>query len=161
MHDETPVTRSSNRVLMGLGLTAALVLVACLGLGAAAFLVAHDPVVKGAVASRSHRTGAVLEAMSAPGTKELKAIGCAQALVFDGHDMDDLVGDLVDGGRPGDLERVKVVCRGELSLALPPCDLVAKTWAQAANPTVPFLVSSVNPTGRCVGRYDASGQREP
>jgi hypothetical protein len=163
MSAETPASPAgrSKGCLVALGVTATLAVMAILGLGALLSRLSHSPLVKDAVAKRSHRSNAVMAAMSAVGTKELKAIGCSQALVFEGNEMDELVGDLVDAGRQGDLERVKVICRGELAIALPRCDLVAKTFVAAANPARGFLVSSVNATERCEGRYTSSGEREP
>ena len=103
------------------------------------------------------------EAQKAPGTKELRAKGCMQAMAIDMDKIAGLVKDLSPDASdlPAGSERTLVSCTVPLMAAeVPECDDLAKTYVAAASPAAPFRVT-VQQQGaaqaKCTKVYDASG----
>ena len=112
-----------------------------------------------------------LEAQRAPGTKELRGLGCKQAMVVDMAKLERLVSRFDAGAPPPRSElSVMVVCQAGYIGTPPACDDAARTYVAAAGaPARKFAVtvneqgknrpvcSSVNePDGTKVGDFDAS-----
>jgi hypothetical protein len=104
------------------------------------------------------------EAAAAPGTGELRAMGCDRAMVFDTSRLAELARELEDDElqRGADPEVRLVVCQRVSVDAVPECDAVAQRYVQAV-PTQPgpftVMVQSVQEQQtRCMSRYAADGQ---
>jgi hypothetical protein len=153
--------KGSNGCLMVLGVFAALALVACLVGGVFAWRTAQNPEVKKAMATAGKGLSLLTKSSSAAGAKEVKALGCQQAFVFDRAEMGSLISDFVDAGTDlDDVGGVLVVCQARSAREQPGCDLIATTYAKAASPTAEFTVSATaGSVSSCGGTYDASGAR--
>ncbi len=155
-----PKKKGSNGCLMVLGVFAVLGLLACLATGVVVWRKSQDPDVKKALAVAGKGFSLLTKASTAQGTKELKAVGCTQALVFDRAEMGAVLDEVLDAGGAADFEGVLVVCQVNAGRPLPACDLLATTYVKAAAPTAPFRVSAtVGGAESCSGEYEASGQR--
>lgn len=105
------------------------------------------------------------EARTAPGTKELRAAGCREAMVFDPARMGDLMREFTDGGPPkGDptKEPRLVVCQVGALGSAPTCDKLAATYVSAAQPTTPFHITVQVQGGskpKCAQVYTQAGAR--
>jgi len=104
------------------------------------------------------------EAAAAPGTGELRAVGCDRAMVFDTSRLAELARELEDteAEHGADPEVRLVVCQRASADAVPECDAVARRYVQAV-PTQPgpftVMVQSVQEQQtRCMSRYAADGQ---
>ena len=90
------------------------------------------------------------ESLTAPGTKELRDMGCATAAVLDMERMTKLVTRFVDAGRSNASKlpfRMMVTCQpGSFSNTSPACDDVARTYVTAV--------------GRAPGRFCAQVMRQ-
>ena len=108
---------------------------------------------------------------NAPGTKELRAMGCAQAMVMTPEDFETIAAQL-DAGRLDERdERGQrqsalheiVICSVNLWSDPPPCDRVAAAYLGAVGPRPsPYLVTSQQagkPNPACTVLYDADGTR--
>jgi hypothetical protein len=116
------------------------------------------------------------EAQNAPGTRELRKLGCEQASAMDMDRFGRLLNDdaaLKDDEededaafrRTSQMYRVMVSCQGGFLRTPPSCDDVAQTYVDAVG-TVPgpFIVSVTNPKDPmhpCNGEYSADGTRLP
>jgi hypothetical protein len=105
-------------------------------------------------------------AQNAPGTKELRGIGCAQAMVITPEDFDAISAQLDAGPPPlrdtrSGIDEM-VICSVNLWSDPPPCDLVAATYLRAvASRSGPFTVTSqkAGKQASCTFLYDANGAR--
>lgn len=105
------------------------------------------------------------EAQNAPGTKELRAAGCQEAMALDTEKMKKLISSFVDAGpgaapeMPGELDTEKmVVCKASPIGSTPKCDDLAKTYAGAAHLKGQFMLSvQQNNATTCTGIYSSSG----
>jgi hypothetical protein len=132
--------------------------------GFAAYRFATSPDGKKIVSAVTSGAAVVAEATTAPGTKELRAIGCTTAMVIDAAKVAALAQTLGDGGNvtvDGD-ERLAVVC-GTSGSTAPTCDQVAATYVAAVGAArEPFAVSvAKSGQSQCEGRYLADGTHAP
>jgi hypothetical protein len=104
------------------------------------------------------------KAQKAPGTKELRAMGCKQAMVMDFEDLTKIMGKLDAGPRsdqPPPFGEM-VTCSVNPWGTPPACDEVATTYVNAVGPRPkPFIVvvqKAGNPKGQCTTRYAADGK---
>jgi hypothetical protein len=102
------------------------------------------------------------EAQRAPGTKELRALGCETAMVFDTDRMLDLMHDFDDAGARSDVDdKVMVTCAVGLLGTAPSCDDVARTYVGAVGEAKSSFRVHVQRQGggraECTGRYGADG----
>ena len=113
-------------------------------------------------------SGAALasEAASAPGTKELRGIGCTNAAVFDAAKVEAIARTFGDAGAPEGLpgERLAIVCEVRRGGTAPTCDQVATTYLGAIGGRAagPFQVTVGVANGGepgCEERYSAEGKR--
>lgn len=105
---------------------------------------------------------AVEAAMKAPGTDELRALGCDTAMVMQLSDF----AKMLEAITPEDTlpqepaDTLMVICQlGLLGGDPPTCQAVAETYAAAAAPTIPFLVnvSKQGGTSICDAPFTADG----
>ncbi|HSQ65950.1 MAG TPA: hypothetical protein VLM85_22165 [Polyangiaceae bacterium] len=100
--------------------------------------------------------------MNAPGTPELRALGCEQAIVLDMKDVTALMGDLIDAGPDAGMpEGLMVTCQVRGGARAPSCDDVAATYVRAVKSAGSEFVVTVQRQGDshplCESTYDASG----
>lgn len=101
------------------------------------------------------------EAQAAPGTNELRAIGCEQAMALDAAKMQKLMGSFMDGGAPppsaaSDVDRI-VMCQVGYGTA-PTCDDAAKAYAKGASAHGKFMLTvQVSKRTTCSGIYGTGG----
>jgi hypothetical protein len=99
-----------------------------------------------------------VQGMNAPGTKELRAMGCAQAMVLNTDEAARLLGK--EG--PHDSGQV-VVCAAADDDKAPSCNDVAETYLAAigGDAHAPFVVTVRRNQGKhCTVRYGADGTRQ-
>jgi hypothetical protein len=151
--------------LGGLGL-AVVTVVALVLFGVWAFV--ESPTGKKILAAPKKASEFLEEASKAPGTREMRAIGCAEAAVIDPEKMVDLIVDLFpDGGtvtRNGAPIKAILSCRVRES-GPPTCDEVKAAYLRGVHKAPgPFLIQ-VSAFGKrtceCHATYDANGTKIP
>lgn len=160
-----PVQKKGSGCLLAVGIVAA-VLGVIFVIGAfIVYRVVKSPEGQKAVTLIGEGSKAMRDGMNAPGTAELKALGCTQPIVIDAERMVAL-GELLgaDAGQKSTKPDFKmtVVCQVSKRAAAPSCDTVASTYVAAAAPTASFLVTlqvAGSPEAGCNAVYDASGTR--
>jgi hypothetical protein len=101
------------------------------------------------------------EAQSAPGAKEVRALGCDQAMAFDMDKMSKIM-ERFDASAPPSGTKMVVCQVGVFSKTPPACDHVARTYLAAAGPPARELLVSVTQTGGrsvCSSIYDPAGKK--
>lgn len=103
------------------------------------------------------------EAQSAPGTDELRALGCQQAFAIDPMKMVKIADRFNDAGAPPtamppDLDRI-VMCQVGSFGAAPSCDDAARAYVTGAAPAKSFMLTVQQQGGhkQCSGVYSPSG----
>lgn len=106
------------------------------------------------------------EAQTAPGTAELRAQGCQEALALDAEKMKKLMSTFVDAGSGGgmppaptgmEFEKI-VVCKAGAFSTPPKCDDLARTYSAAAHLKGQFMLSvQQNNKSVCASIYTAAG----
>ncbi len=139
----TPQKKANSGCLIAVIVVGALVALVCLVGVVVSFVAAQSPEGKKAMSLMGRGISAAAKAMNAPGTPELRALGCPEAMVMDPEEVMELVGEFIDAGPPrGADERMKtvVICQG--SFSLPTCDEVADAYRTAKGVTPgPFTVT--------------------
>lgn len=109
--------------------------------------------------------GIAIEAQNAPGTAELRAIGCQQAMAMDPVRMQKIAQRFMDqdAGLPPlpapDVERI-VMCEASAFGAAPTCDDAARAYVRGASPRKNFmLMVQQNKKTGCDGLYSPSGTK--
>jgi hypothetical protein len=101
------------------------------------------------------------DAQNAPGTKQLRGIGCKQAFVIDGEKLKKLAERFDGGTSSGEMPLIVMCSHGYLGTP-PTCDAVARTYVAAASPSRSFAVN-VQQQGRnqalCSSLYQPDGTR--
>jgi hypothetical protein len=96
------------------------------------------------------------DAQAAPGTNELRALGCEQAMAIDAAKMQKLGSSFMDAGAPTappEVERI-VMCQVGAFGTPPACDDAAKAYVRGAAPSGKFMLSvSSNKRQKCGGVY--------
>ena len=106
--------------------------------GIAIYLVVTSDAGKTAIKLVGGGTKLATKGLNAPGTPEIRAMGCEQAMVLDMKEVSDLMNDAFDAGlRLGDagLQGLEVECALSASAAPVTCDDVAKTYLRAVGGT--------------------------
>lgn len=103
------------------------------------------------------------DAAKAPGTKELRALGCATALVFDARRVQEVAATFGDAGKIPKEEVLVVTCSVNLASSAPTCDQVASTYVAAVGTAASGFTAAVDVGGDtkkgCNARYLADGKR--
>jgi len=107
-------------------------------------------------------TELVNEAQNAPGTKEVRGLGCTQAMAMDVDKMTRIMERFDAGGGPPAKFSKMVVCQVGVLGTPPTCDAVAHTYLAAAGPPDRgFAVSVTKGTGKastvCSVLYEPDG----
>jgi len=139
--------KSGRGCLVALGLfVGGAVLVGGVGLGLAWHYGVLEKVGRGAKLA--------YDATNAPGAKELRALGCDQAMIINADDLAPLVGKPIPR-----VEKIIVTCIGR-STSVPTCDNAAMAYAHAAASPQAFVVTVRKTDGNadhCMGRYAEDG----
>lgn len=153
--------KSSNGCLIALAIVGGLVVafVAVAGFGIYRFANTKEgKMVFGAIGDA---TRLAAEAQNAPGAKEVRALGCDQAMAFDMEKMGKLM-DRFDASAPPS-GTVMVVCQMNVFGGKEPsCNDVAHTYLAAAGPPARELLVAVRRQGghnACSGVYDPKGTK--
>jgi hypothetical protein len=119
--------------LIAVAIVGGVLLLGGIGVGVAVWRFASSEEGKKIVSAVSSGAQMVQEAQTAPGTAELRALGCKQALVVDLERARQLAAMLGDAGEPltADDTRVLVTCQTAGSAKEPTCDAVATTYVKA------------------------------
>lgn len=154
------------RILLGL---MAFFLLVIVGIGVATYRWANRPDNREKLGAVSDLIKMGVESATAPGTAELRALGCSNAVVMDGERLNvlterlqRLAGDRDGGSAAVEVQMATLFCGVPKGKSLG-CDQVARAYAQAV-PTAPepYLIVVQEDRGRgaplCQGLYDRSGQ---
>lgn len=107
----------------------------------------------------------IIEAQSAPGTDELRALGCEQALAMDPAKIAKIINRFADAGVPpmpaggGGFEKM-VMCQMSAYATPPTCDDVARSYIKGASPRGNFYVQvqqQHHNSPACSGMYTPAG----
>ena len=128
----------------------------------AVYLAATSKAGKATIKLVGGATKIAAEGVNAPGTPELRALGCDPAMVMDEKEVADLVNDTLDAGvKMTGAEGLLVTCQVPASSAPPTCDDVAKTYVRAVGRARAEFVVDVQKQGErdpvCESSYDADG----
>lgn len=125
------------------------------------YKVANDKDVQHVMGAIGEATQLAAEAQKAPGTNELRALGCQQAMALDAAKMVKLGSSFMDGGAPpptpSDVDTI-VTCQVSFGGAAPSCDDAAKAYIRGAAPHKNFMLS-VSSQGKqsCGNVYSPAG----
>lgn len=108
--------------------------------------------------------GEAVEAQNAPGTEEVRALGCDQAMAMDIDKLGKMFQALDAGAPPRDVFSTMVICQvGVFDKAkAPSCDDVARVYRPAGHPKRPFMVMVQTQGDRkasCTAVYDVDGHK--
>ncbi len=100
--------------------------------------------------------------LKAPGTPEIRALGCEQAMVLDMKDFAALMSDLVDAGTDAGMpDGLMITCQVQSATKSPACDVIASTYVKAVGvASADFTVTVQTPNGKkpiCESTYDTKG----
>jgi hypothetical protein len=132
--------------------------------GIAIYLVVTSSAGQSAIKVIGGTTKLATEGLNAPGTPELRALGCEQAIVLDMKKVGELMNDAFDAGLGVDsgVEGLLVTCTLPARATPIACDDVAKTYVRAVGGTASaeFTVNvkrQNESTELCSSTYDESG----
>lgn len=156
-----PVKKKSNGCLIALGIATGLLLLAGLGAGLLVWSALTGEKAQKAWKLAGGAIAMAQQARTGPGTRQLRELGCSEAMVMDLASFRQLAEQA--GGKVGEelQDAVIVACSVKPRAAAPTCEQVAETYRRAV-PTPPgfFLVMVQREGGKepeCSSRFDASG----
>jgi hypothetical protein len=122
------------------------------------YKISQNPEVQNAFSAIGESAKVMAEAANAPGTKELRELGCTQAMAIDMKRMAE-VGKRLDAKNPPAEVGSAVICEWRKSETPPTCDDAAKAYVRGALPKEKFSLSVQLRTGEqsCTGTYDETG----
>ena len=134
--------------------------------GVVVYFIATSAPVKTAFKVVGESTKIAQKGLTAPGTAELRTLGCDQAMVIDMKEMGAVFSELIDGGfgDAGMAEGLDVTCSLNTTSKAIACDDVASTYVRAVGGTASaqFVVSVKRQNDShelCHASYDADGKR--
>jgi hypothetical protein len=160
-----PVPKQSGHgCLIALGITGGVLLILLILVGVVVHRAATSPEGRKVLGIVRDTARVVGESAAAPGTKELRDLGCDSALVMDVNSWMKVFG--ADGGVPRPTGQVElfVICGAGVFKTPPTCERVAQTYIKAVGSAkAPFQVM-VQKQGRnrplCAVCYDPGGTRQ-
>ena len=141
--------KSGNGCLIAMAIFGGIVLVVCLGAGIGIYKVASSKEGKQILSIVGEGAKIALDAQKAPGTKELKQIGCKQPMVMSMDRLMKLTEQMTDAGSmpAGELSMI-VMCPVGMLDKPPSCEDVANTYVSAAPPMLGQLIVNVTVQGK-------------
>ena len=145
-------------VLLFFGSIAAIVLVV-------GYKVSQDKDVQNVLGAIGDAATIMAEAQTAPGTNELRALGCEQAMAIDPAKMMKIADRFADAGTtppsatPPDVDRI-VMCQVGAFGSAPTCDDAAKAYVRGASPRGKFVLTVQKGSSnnkQCSGVYSSAG----
>lgn len=137
--------KSGNRgCWIALGVVAGLALLALIAVGIGIYAIAQNKDVRKIASAVGEGMEIMKEAQRAPGTAELRKLGCDQAMVLDVQRLAKLASRFADAGSqlPPDMPGKFVLCAMASAGGAPSCATVAKTYLGAVpTPAKRFAVS--------------------
>ncbi len=129
------------------------------------YLVVTSNAGKTAIKLVGEGTQLAQKGLNAPGTTELRSLGCEQAIVLDMKDVGSMMNDVFDAGvgvDSGTLDGLMVTCTLSNRAAPISCDDVARTYVTAVGgtATAQFTVTVKHQSDSralCESTYDATG----
>jgi hypothetical protein len=154
--------------LIAIAIVAGVVLFGGLIVAVVVYRFVSSPDGKKIVSAVSSGAALLSEATSAPGTSELRALGCESALVIDAAKAQAIADSFTDAGTAdlSSAQPLQVICvrgRGP-SAPAPACDTIAATYVKAVGrAAAPFAVSmgARGKEAECEASYAADGTRAP
>ena len=142
-------------IVMGLFLIAIIATAVMIG------IFAESDTGKGAFKAISDGTKVAAKGMKAPGTPELRALGCDQAMVIPMKDFAGVLADLDAAGANAVPDELLVTCQVGTFGTMPTCDQVASTYVAAVGSANGDFFVTVTRQGsghsECEQTYDADG----
>jgi hypothetical protein len=160
-----PRKKSGNGCVIALAIVGGLGLLAVVGIGVAVYAFAHSKEGKAVLGTIGDMTQIMSEAQNAPGTKEVRALGCDQAMAVDFEKMERMLADRFDAGSSKSAFSMMVICQvGMFDKSPPTCDAVARAYLGAApEPARGFTVTVQRGNNSrqavCSTLYDPTGAR--
>ncbi|MGI5860646.1 MAG: hypothetical protein ACOX6T_01165 [Myxococcales bacterium] len=160
-----PQKKKTNGCLIALGVVGGVFLLGLLAVGILIWRVAASEEGQKAMKLIGGSVSILQKATTAPGTAELRKLGCEQAMVLDFKELRALIDQakMKSNGPLPDL--LTVTCSiGRRSNRKPTCAEVSRTYLEAARPQEVFLVavqSGPRDDPECVALFDASGKELP
>lgn len=162
MHVAPPPKKGGNGCLIALAVVGSLALLGAIAGGIGIYLVATSDVAKTTFKVLGEGTKIVEKGLKAPGTTEIRGLGCEQAMVIDMKDFAVLMSDILDAGPDAAMpEGLMVTCQLRGGARAPSCDDVASTYVSAVGVASSQFVVSVQRQGNnnpiCQSTYDETG----
>jgi hypothetical protein len=124
------------------------------------YKVATDKDVQNVMGAIGEAAQLATEAQQAPGTNELRAAGCEQALALDSARMQKLGDRFLDAGvskQPAEVGFM-VMCQMQSSATPPSCEDAVKAYVRGASPKDKFMLTvTAHGAQTCGGIYSPSG----
>jgi hypothetical protein len=128
------------------------------------YKVSQDKDVQNVFGAIGDATKIMAEAQAAPGTAELRALGCEQAMALDPVKLMKIADRFTDAGTappatPSDVHMM-VMCQVGAFGTPPACDDAARAYVRGASPSGKFMVSVQQGSSKnkqCTGIYSPSG----
>ena len=135
------------KILIGVAILVGLLFVACVGAGV---WMANSE-------EGQQFLEAAASAQSAPGTEELRELGCTSAMVMSFGDVSGILGEIIGEDELGGVspDTPFVICQA--TSAPPACEEVADTYIAAVSPEGPFSVQVQGGGGDCQVFFDSAG----
>ena len=135
----------------------------CLISGIAVFVAARSDTGKKIFSAMDQGVKLAQQGINAPGTAELRAAGCPEALVMDMKEAMAIAGTFIDGGLGDDseLDYLSVTCSAAAGSAveLPSCEALAAVYAKAVPSERSFVVEAKRGGNKalCSQQYSGDG----
>ncbi len=149
--------------LIGLGVFGAILLLLLIVGGVLLYKVLDSPEGRKIVSAVADTTKLTQEAMNAPGTAELRTLGCNQAMVIDTERMMAIMESFTpDAGKTKLSEKTMVTCQmGLMAKTAPSCEEVANGYLAAVPTPAGDFIVQVTMQGaskaKCLKRYSPAG----
>jgi hypothetical protein len=165
----TPPAKKNRGCLIALAIVGGIVLLVVVAGGFGVYHFMRSPDGQKIVTALKETTSIATEAMKAPGTAEIRGLGCDQAMVMDMERLKQLAKNLDDKAEPPPEEegeqqfRRMITCQvGVFSKKEIGCDTIASTYVQATGATPdPFVVvvqSQGSKEPQCSSLYAGDGK---
>jgi hypothetical protein len=160
----SPNKKSSNGCLIALAVVGGLFVLVLALAGLGIWRLASTKEGKAMFGAIGEATKAAAEAQSAPGTAQVRALGCDQAMVLDMSRVSKIFEQLDASASQTSDVSVLVVCQvGAVSSGAPSCDEVARVYRDAIGASARPFAANVKRPGRggeiCSSVYGADGRK--